>query len=274
MHDSLSTHWIITRFSVQTDHASTIHLDPRWLRHRLWLLTQFTLPSVATQFRLSHGRLRWVLLVDMATPMWVSSKIQSAAPWAELASIDGLWSPEALRRSLRSLGWKGEPTTRLDSDDVLLPGYLSSIYRSIERQGTGVHTVPIGYQLAGNRLYWRCYVQNPFLTYYEPEVQGRTVFDIPHWNLVKEKVHIAGLRPGWIQHIHGGNIANSVRGVRVRGGAASTQLLRAGVRPPDPTARRAGWFQEACRTALATAARAIVATPRLLRLGTVRRSAS
>jgi hypothetical protein len=239
---SKATHLVMTRFNVQISEDSTTHLDEAWLRRRMGLFQQFTAPSVCGGIGSDSV---WLLLVNDRSPTWLVEQLHQQCPSAEILSLTGTWDSRKLRDELKNRGWGGGTTTRVDSDDVLLKGFFGELGVSVRRRGTGVHTFPIGYQLVGGRFYWRCYVQNPFISLHGDA--SRTVFDLRHWDLRGERVHRVSYEPRWLQVIHGENLANEVRGVRTSGRRASTSLAEVGATAVVPV--RVGWRREAARNA-------------------------
>ena len=205
----------------------------------------------------------WALIVDSESPRWLRERLARLAPDVRLIEMHGPWDSGMLRVSLRNNGWAGGTTTRIDSDDVLLPEFVERVQCSVRRHGEGVHAVPFGYQLCDDQIYWRFYPQNPFVSLNE---SYRTAFDFPHWDLRGERIHFAGWRPGWVQVVHGGNLANEVRGVRIRGRRASRHFAAAGIEVPNPVECEAGWFSDASKGVASLAAASLEALPRVGRV--------
>jgi hypothetical protein len=225
----------MTRFAVDPGGGAGLQADSAWLAIRLDLFEKYCAPGMAAQ---TTRPLAWLLFVDWSTPEWVVERLSLIAPGSTTVRLDGPWSAERVTRVLASRGLGGRPTLGLDSDDVLLPDCLERMCASVARRGDGLHSMPIGLQLAGSGLYWRCYVQNPFVCFFAAD-SPRHVFDLDHWDVKGERLHIVDWNPGWVQVIHGGNLANEIRGVYVRGIGFRRLLARMGIRPEVPPAARA-----------------------------------
>ncbi|MBU3702232.1 MAG: hypothetical protein FGM58_09335 [Acidimicrobiia bacterium] len=222
---------VLTRFAVDIGDGRGAHLDEDWLTGRLELFERYCAPGMAAQTHRPHA---WLVLLDHATPGWVTERLRLLAPDARPTSLDEAFSRSAVTDVLDSSGLDGRPTMQLDSDDILLPDSIETMQSSIVRHGDGLHSIPFGFQLAGDDLHARCYVQNPFVCL-SAQGSNRHVFDLLHSDVRGERLHLAGWRPGWIQVIHGGNLANEVRGVYVRGTGARRTLAAMGI--PIDTAR-------------------------------------
>lgn len=209
--------WLLTRFNVQVHEGSTRHLEEDWLRSRWGYFHQYTAPSVASQVH--DANLRWIVFCDTKSPSWLIGALATSPGNPEVVFTEGVFQPEVGRDHLLRLGYRAGLTTRLDSDDVFLEGFLRRVQRSVAVKGHGVHTLPLGYQQLDDRYWLRCYVQNPFISLQTND--ERTVFDLRRWDLAGEPVHVIRSGPAWTQIIHGSNLANEIRGIRIRG-AGST----------------------------------------------------
>ncbi len=58
-------HIILTRFNLQYDPDSTLHIQPAWLDNRLALFERYCLPSVIQQ---TCKDFTWLILADRQTP--------------------------------------------------------------------------------------------------------------------------------------------------------------------------------------------------------------
>lgn len=165
------------------------------------------------------ANLRWIVFCDTKSPSWLIGALATSPGNPEVVFTEGVFQPEVGRDHLLRLGYRAGLTTRLDSDDVFLEGFLRRVQRSVAVKGHGVHTLPLGYQQLDDRYWLRCYVQNPFISLQTND--ERTVFDLRRWDLAGEPVHVIRSGPAWTQIIHGSNLANEIRGIRIRG-AGST----------------------------------------------------
>lgn len=223
-------HILLTRFNVRRDSladARAISID--WLRHRLSLFTAVTVPSILSQSRLPD---HWLLFLDEQTPQEFRSELAvalSEVPWVRVvycgqldltvltAAVSSCLSPQT--------DWL--LTTRVDNDDALNPALIDNV-RSSARIGLREFINPRnGVIFASGRLYRKRDYSSPFMTLSESARDFKTVWLDQHQRLSRHgTVRQLDLKDAWIQLVHGGNIANQVRGVRVRG-----QSIAAGVLP-------------------------------------------
>ncbi|HVE14230.1 MAG TPA: glycosyltransferase [Elusimicrobiota bacterium] len=215
-------HLLITRFNVAWPDGPNQGLDPGWLEARFQLFERFCLPSVRAQ---SCSNFRWLILMDERTPAEYRNRIEAHARWENL-------HPVYLRRPLTVLddGFldvvraHARPdvryliTTRLDNDDAIARHFIQAIqeaFRGVKRE---VLEFPCGYVWNEHKLYRvPHYPSNPFSSLIEERDEFTTVYGDTHESLAKSApVRVLARRPSWIQVVHGGNIANRVRGVRCR----------------------------------------------------------
>jgi hypothetical protein len=253
-------HWVLTRFNLRFAEDSELHLDVRWLFERLTLLEQYTAASLDAQ---GCEMFTWAVLVDSASPGWIVDRI-AALPRAQIVYVNGVSTAESIRAALERSGWRGGLTTRLDSDDMLLAGTLQRVRTAAQVRGDGVYSCPTGYQLKSGRIYWRPYLQNPFISLRASD--GSMVLDFEHWDLRGRRVSFLGLTPGWVQVLHGGNVANDVRGVRLRGRAAAQRLSAAGAPDVPRWQRERDWLRDSLRTSVSLVLSAVRAAPRVARV--------
>lgn len=115
-------------------------------------------------------------------------------------------------------------TTRVDSDDALSRDFLRSVQDEFAQQDMLFVTFPHGLQLDDKgRLYAYDEPSGPFMSLIERRGSEppRVVLSHAHFShgLARRqgpiREVITGGRPMWLQYIHGTNVANAVRGVRV-----------------------------------------------------------
>jgi hypothetical protein len=107
-------------------------------------------------------------------------------------------------------------TTRLDNDDALNRRFIETV-QSVTRPGVCEFINPTyGLIVANGRLYRKRDYSNPFITLSEPAADCRTVWIDQHQRLARHgRVRQFGLDDAWIQVVHGGNLINNVRGLRI-----------------------------------------------------------
>jgi len=126
-------HYIFTRWNL-LDSKTTIynnHPDPEvWMKHRMKIFEEYTLPSVMIQ---TCKNFTWLLAFARETPKWIIEKYSSfpnvkiiygyPAEWlrmeynSEYAKMTG--------RQIRDGDWI--ITSRLDNDDTIAPEYIETV---------------------------------------------------------------------------------------------------------------------------------------------------
>jgi len=122
-------------------------------------------------------------------------------------------------------------TTSLDNDDALHPRYVAMAREHLEGALPGFLSFPHGAQLTHGHFYRRPYLGNPFLSRLERvDDDLSTVYDVDSWLPQNYRPKFVWTRePAWLQIVHGGNLANELRGVWVR----PSSMARIFAIPPD-----------------------------------------
>ncbi|MGW9402489.1 glycosyltransferase [Arthrobacter sp. NPDC055585] len=255
-------HFLITRFNLPTPGPeSLIRAREGWLRERSSLFERYCLPSVAAQ---SNTRFKWLIYFDPESPAWLRERIRE---W----SADGLFTPvyrtsverPELLSDLRSL--VPDPaaelmTTNLDNDDGVATDFVERLQHAAAqtRSRTALY-LPRGLILAGTGLFARRDRTNAFCSVAEPWPDAVTCWADWHTLLGRSMpVREVPGPPGWLQVVHGGNVSNRVRGVRVSPAAHRQRFpgLLTGARPPGAAERVRELVLDTPRRALGSGVRA------------------
>lgn len=227
-------HALLTRFNVRRCADIDSHvLSSEWLNARMKLFEQITIPSVAAQSQLPDS---WLVFFDEETPQATRDYfMRLASNLSELRAefCRGFNAEVCIERILRDLppGTNWLLTTRLDNDDAINPRFIESV-RSFVRPGVREFINPArGLLVANGKLYRKRDYSSPFITLSEPLDRCRTVLIDQHQRLSKHGCIVQlKLKDSWIQVIHGQNLANQVRGVRVLPKQVSMNVLPASLR--------------------------------------------
>lgn len=215
-------HVLLTRLNVRL--AADREAPPEdWLAARLPLFRDLCVPSVERQ---RHGPQHWFVFCDAQTPRPWRDEIEKLSAYGVFRPVwlDGPFDAAAASRAIVAAGAGQEEyliTSRLDCDDALAPHFAETVQQQFapHRRAYFVN-LALGYQMSGGRFYLRPYLANPFVSYVERRSVGRlwdTVFCRPHHLITDQPLVQVRNRPAWLQVIHGGNVANQVRGFRVPG---------------------------------------------------------
>lgn len=222
-----TAHFLLTRFNVPMvldvapkDQPGDRGISTEWLTHRFDLFEQFCLSSVSRQ---QDAEFRWLIYFDERTPEAFRERALAAArhfPALEprfvrnfdLAAVAG-----ELRERMPS-GCNRLITTRLDNDDAIRGDFMASVQRAAQGETSAVINFPVGYSHHDGRLYLDRQRSNPFTSLVESPATARTIFAIDHRYLGEvAPVRQHHIGPAWMQVIHGRNLCNQARGIRVDG---------------------------------------------------------
>ncbi len=214
-------HVIMTRFNLATPgRESGLRNRPGWLAERFELFERYCLPSVAAQ---RERGFHWIVYFDAETPVAFRARIaadREKVPF--LPYFTDLFGPEGWARSIReSFDFSPEflLTTRLDNDDGLAFDYVERVQRAVREAGfaAGGYNVTNGFLRTATAAYRLAHRSNAFFSYlapYGPEVV--TAPSIAHMALDQHGPVTQLDGPGgWMQTVHGGNVSNKIRGLRV-----------------------------------------------------------
>jgi hypothetical protein len=212
----------MTRFAIPFKEDDEFYDQGReWIDKRFELFEKYTLPSVQAQ---TCKDFDWALVVNMEFPHWTD------ADWMRLVSygykvwcLNTVWDRECVGaefdyglciKSRSDEDWY--ITSRLDSDDVLLPNYIEGIQSKFteEKQWIGFDNGLV-YDVDTDTTYSRTYKNSPFVSLVEHRDTVKGVYQLPHTAATKEfnYVSVDTDEPGWMQVIHGSNVKNTAERV-------------------------------------------------------------
>lgn len=212
-------HFILTRYSVVFA-PDEPPVPEDWLRYRLGFFVEACLASVVSQ---TSSNLRWLVFADDRCSDEFRRDFDELAEgrfepvWTHEPFYDGVFREAVAERS-------STPyliTTRLDSDDALASDFVASVQAQFQGQDRLFVNFGRGLQMDRTGSVYRYdYMSNPFVSLIEKRVP-----DQPPLTVFGSRAHgrVRGLGPlrevvappMWLQVVHGGNLANSIRGPRV-----------------------------------------------------------
>jgi len=212
-------HIILTRFNVRRGRTA----DPRalstdWLRTRIQLFRDATVASILLQTRAPD---LWLVFFDEATPSFV--RVEMEALGKEIGALKAEYCGELTTAVLEQCIRKNLPvgvdwlvTTRLDNDDALNPRFIEFLMANVMPGIREFINPKRGLIVSNGLLYRKRDYSSPFISFSEPVDEFRTVWLDQHHRLCRyATIKQLDLQDAWIQLVHGGNIANQVRGIRV-----------------------------------------------------------
>jgi len=225
-------HFVLTRFNIASPgRESNIRNRPGWLTRRFELFERYCLPSMAAQ---TERRFQWIIYFDENTPEQFRGRIaqaQSMVPFE--ARFVGITRMSDVARDVIERvkpGTQRVLTTRLDNDDAVSSAFLANVRIAAEQSPDDtVLNFPHGFALRDGRLYTAYDSSNPFTSLVEDCQDIQTIWSAQHRELgTKWRLKQVDVRYLWLQIVHGENVANRIKGMRVRkeAGLADFAALR------------------------------------------------
>lgn len=241
--DPATFHALLTRFNVRRGATP----DPRvissgWLNDRLAIFTSVTVPSVVGQV---HPPDAWLVFLDEQTPTDTRAALQKLVAQLPLLQLVycGVFNTTVAAGALARVVPPGRDwllTTRLDNDDALHPALLQTVQRLAASRQRMFINPQRGLIVAGGLLYRKRDSSSPFISYSEPLSECRTVWMDQHQRLGRHgPITQVQLLDAWVQYVHGGNLANLVRGWRTLPQQVDPAVLPAALRQ---SLRPVGWI--------------------------------
>ncbi|MBW2647921.1 MAG: hypothetical protein JRE23_17460 [Deltaproteobacteria bacterium] len=217
------------------------NVDPEWLTERQVLFEKFCLPSVQSQ---TDKNFEWILVADARTPDTFKEVIEAYPATVLYGDFENLPVPKKgverpknrfhralqlevataapLKKYLEAKDVDYIITTRLDSDDAISTNHIDKIWNCV-RQHKSKHdrfwlNLVRGYKWCSGNVYPIGALQNPFISFIEPQGDLLTTYQCCHQLAPKSGYPVVGIREGhptWMQVIHGGNLMNKL--MRFRG---------------------------------------------------------
>lgn len=211
------THIILTRFNLQYDSESRIHLNSSWLDNRFELFERYCLPSVEGQ---SEKNFKWLILMDGNTPVVYRERMekysnrihQLMVVYCPLSGNLNMWYKEVAI----SYGEDRDIliTTRLDNDDQLGIDYVKIVQNYVNQPTSVIPSIlsfAYGNQhFVRNNLFYNVrYVPNHYLSFVEYTSQAVTSLGRDHSQIRQDEITTLDVvQPMWTEVVHGGNICN------------------------------------------------------------------
>lgn len=211
-------HVVLARFNVRFQGQSPP--GENWLLYRWGFFREALAASVARQ---TVRDLTWLVFFDRSTPGWLRDEIDGLSPGLFTpVFLDEAWSLAAVQREVLTVTSADYViTTRIDSDDAIATRFIEEVQSHFAHQRAQYINLLCGVQV--DRRGWVYRVDfdcNPFISYIEklePDAAPRTVFQ--SFRHGDSQYHGSVLNvvspPRWMQVVHGGNLANNVRGPRM-----------------------------------------------------------
>jgi putative rhamnosyltransferase len=206
-------HLILTRFNVRLPLLNQPPPDAAWLRHRFSLFERFCLPSVVLQ---REQRFRWLVFFDVGTPKQFLHHIEgyrNRLPFFYPVFVASFDLP-VIREMVEEVVDETNDyvlSSRLDNDDAIARDYTLMVQEVArgEKESRVFISFRHGYVHCGGGIYLREYLANPFFSVLEPRTEISTGYLYNHHEIAGQGLvrEICNYR-GWMQVVHGNNLAN------------------------------------------------------------------
>lgn len=220
MNEDVIQHFVLTRFNIATQgRESDLRNRPGWLSRRFDLFENYCLPSMAAQ---STDDFSWIIYFDENTPEEYRDRIADAQRVAAFeARFVGITRMSNVAKDVVERVRPGTTrvlTTRLDNDDAVSRDFLAHVRAFAS--GCPDDTVlnfPDGLALREGSVFTAHDASNPFTSLVEDCEDIQTIWSAQHRDLGK-KWHLVQVSapPVWLQIVHGENVANRIKGRRLR----------------------------------------------------------
>ena len=198
------------------------------------LFEQFCAPFVRAQ---TDQNFTWFLFVDTDIPQDEADALAEIGGCTIVRCASQTDGINKIRSQI-SEGFSFALTARLDSDDSIASNYVELMRRHAERnvmnalEGGGL-VLCFGdgaeHDTVGQEWFERYYPNNPFIGLLEPIVQdrpARMIFHHAHYDMCRhfDSLTVKTPEPLWCIRVHGGNVANQVKGASSNTASASFAL--------------------------------------------------
>ncbi|MBO1741655.1 glycosyltransferase [Leifsonia sp. TF02-11] len=251
-------HFVITRFSAVFTPDSP-PADPEWLEYRYNFFREAACAALARQR--GDVEFRWLVFIDdRADAEFIAAMVELSRGVFEPVLTHEVWGADLVQREVAARS--SAPfliTTRLDSDDALGMRFIETVQSHFAEQELMYVNLNRGLQVDRTGSIYRFDAPaNAFISLIEkrlPAQMPRTVY-LDHYHTASRNhgpVLEVITRPMWIQVVHGGNIANQVRGTRVRPQVARAAIdmdlwYRTRIGPLRYAGEKLAWWREVVTT--------------------------
>ncbi len=189
-----------------------------WIKIRLFLFEHLTVASIRNCYEKPD---KWYIMID-ETKVKVTEQLEKILlnlPF-EFINYRGSNIQSAIKYTISREAYPLKICTcRIDTDDIVNAGYFARLKSCLNKniENDTVISFPSGsiYDICEDIFYYRTYLENPFLAYYEElnyPLEFKGIFQSMHTEIIKKTKHNLILnsdRPIWANVIHKVNLANN-----------------------------------------------------------------
>ena len=208
-------HIILTRFNLQYDLQSNIHIQDNWLEERFRLFEQYCFPSIIAQ---TNQLFDWVILISDQTPNNYLSRLTQHTKSHKNIYIEQSSYYENVNILYQAIdskyvqGYDYLLFTRVDNDDMLAKDFVETLQQQFPiTHAPAVLTFTNGIQWfeLQNMVFAVAYDRNHFLNFWEDKQNIRTSLGIDHTKVQSNNLIRLHKSFMWCEIVHGNNISNS-----------------------------------------------------------------
>jgi hypothetical protein len=208
-------HIILTRFNLQYDLLSDIHIQDNWLEERFRLFEQYCFPSIIAQ---TNQQFDWVILLSDQTPKNYILRITQHTNSYKNIHLELCSYYEDVNILYKTIGLKYIQdydyllSTRVDNDDMLAKDFVATLQKHLPvTPMSAVLTFTNGIQWfeRQNIAFAVAYDRNHFLNFWEEKQSVRTSLGIDHTKVQSTNLIILREPFMWCEIVHENNISNS-----------------------------------------------------------------
>ncbi|MFA4894844.1 MULTISPECIES: glycosyltransferase [Microbacterium] len=211
-------HLVLTRFNLPTPGPeSLVRAQEGWLQNRVILFERHTVATMRAQ---TVRNFTWMIYFDPESPQWL---IERLAPLVDEGLFVAIYRErvdwqDVVLDARTVFEDRGELllTTNLDNDDAVAIDFIERLQHAARRHPGHAIYLRNGLILQGDAVYLRDDPENAFCSVSEswnaPVTAWRDWHNLLHHHL---PVVSEDGPPAWLQIIHGQNVSNRVRGVRI-----------------------------------------------------------
>ncbi|MEW1976062.1 glycosyltransferase [Microbacterium profundi] len=211
-------HLVLTRFNLPTPGPeSLVRAQEGWLQNRVILFERHTVATMRAQ---TVRNFTWMMYFDPESPQWL---IERLAPLVDEGLFVAIYRErvdwqDVVLDARTVFEDRGELllTTNLDNDDAVAIDFIERLQHAARRHPGHAIYLRNGLILQGDAVYLRDDPENAFCSVSEswnaPVTAWRDWHNLLHHHL---PVVSEDGPPAWLQIIHGQNVSNRVRGVRI-----------------------------------------------------------
>lgn len=209
-------HIILTRFNLQYEETSTIHIDAQWLEERFRLFDCYCLPSITRQ---TTQAFTWVILACDQTPSPYRERLLQYAQQYNNIAIHFCAYQKDINQLYHTIGqqycagYTHLLSTRVDSDDMLAYDFVERLQAHITLQTKQQTILSFNHGIqwfeATDIALAATYKKNHFLSFYEPYDSLQTCIGIDHTKVPDTLLQVMPERGMWCEIVHSSNMCNS-----------------------------------------------------------------